>query len=112
MLAKCELFQASHLACVEFNSAWVGPQDTGHDFPAPACDFLIMREGRKIDTKIAQAWNVSHETILDFSPLNVGPTATLFSSSQKPDVSLYTSENKFANKSIYTGLHSIYSCFK
>ena len=59
-----------------------------------------------------QAWHMSHETILDFSPLNVGPTTTLFSSSQKPNVSLYTSENKFANKSIYTGLHSISSCFK
>jgi hypothetical protein len=55
---------------------------------------------------------MSHETILDFSHLNAGPTATLFSSSQKPDVSLYTSDNKFGNKSIYTGLHSITSCFK
>jgi hypothetical protein len=55
---------------------------------------------------------MSHETILDFSPLNAGPTATLFSSSQKADVSLYTSENKFAKKNIYTGLHSISSCFK
>ena len=54
---------------------------------------------------------MSHETILDFSPFNAGPTATLFSSSQKPNVSLYTSENKFANKSIYTGLHTISSCY-
>ena len=28
MRAKCDLFQASHLACIEFNSAWVGPRDT------------------------------------------------------------------------------------
>ena len=55
---------------------------------------------------------MSHETILDFSPLNAGPTATLFSSSQKHDVSLNTSENTFANKSIYTGLHSISLRFK
>ena len=55
---------------------------------------------------------MSHETILDFPPLNAGPTATLFSSSQKHDVSLNTSENTFSNKSIYTGPHSISSCFK
>ena len=55
---------------------------------------------------------MSHETILDFSPLNAGPTATLFSSSQKADVSLYTSENKFAKKTHLYGTTYLFRWYR
>jgi hypothetical protein len=74
-------------------------------FPAPVCDFLITREGRKDATKITQTWHMSDETILDFSPLNaflsrlIDIPARIIPYNFQNNIAL-TKELKFALKSV------------